>query len=33
MQSIILYEFGYNQNYYTYTLMLLIKIALCSKFH
>jgi len=28
----IIYKLGFNQNYYTFTLLLLIRIALCSKF-
>jgi len=32
MQTPIIYKLGFNQNYYTFTLMLLIKIVLCSKF-
>ena len=27
------YKLGFNQNYYTFTLMLLIKFVMCSKFH
>ena len=32
LQTLIIYKLGFNQNYYTFTLMLLIKIVLCSKF-
>ena len=32
MQTLIIYKLGFNQNYYTFTLMLLIKIVLCIKF-
>ena len=32
MQTLIIYKLGFNQNYYTFTLILLIKIVLCSKF-
>jgi hypothetical protein len=28
----MIYKLGFNQNYYTFTLMLLIKIVLCSEF-
>ena len=31
MQTLIIPEPGINQNYYTFTLMLLIKFVLCSK--
>jgi len=29
----IIYKLGFNQNYYTFALILLIKIILCSEFH
>ena len=32
METLILYRFAFNQNYYTFTLMLLINIVICSKF-
>ena len=32
MQTLIIYKLGFNQNYYTFTLILLIKIVLYSKF-
>jgi len=32
MQTLIFYQLGFNQNYYTFALILLIKIVLCSKF-
>ena len=32
MHTLIMYELGYNQNYYTSTLMLLIKFVMCSDF-
>jgi len=32
MQTLIIYKLGANQNYYTFTLILLIKIDMCSKF-
>jgi len=32
MQTLVIYKLGFNQNYYTFTLILLIKIVLCSKF-
>ena len=32
MQTLVIYEVGVNQNYYTFTLVLPIKIILCSKF-
>ena len=31
MQTLIIYKLGFNQNYHTFTLMLLIKIVLCSE--
>jgi len=30
MQTPIIYKLSFNQNYYTFTLMLLVKIVLCS---
>jgi len=33
MQILIIYKLGFNQNYYTFAWILLIKIVLCSKFH
>jgi len=30
--KIISYKLGLNQNYYTFTVILLIKIVVCSKF-
>ena len=32
MQTLIIYKLGFNENYYTFTFILLIKIVLCSKF-
>jgi len=32
MQTLIIYKLGFNQNYYTFTLIVLIKIVLGSKF-
>ena len=32
MQTLIIYNLGFNQNYHTFTLILLINIVLCSKF-
>ena len=32
MQTLIIYKLGFKQNYYTFTLILLIKIVLCSEF-
>jgi len=31
VQTLTIYKLGFNQNYYTFTLTLLIKIVLCSK--
>jgi len=31
-QTLIFYKLGFNQNYHTFTLMLLVKTVLCSKF-
>ena len=31
MQTLIIYERGYNQNYNTFALISLMKIVLCSK--
>ena len=31
--ALIRYKLGFNQNYYTFALILLAKIALCSKSH
>ena len=31
-KHLIIYKLGFNQNYYTFTLILLLKIILCSKF-
>ena len=31
-QILIIHKLGFNQNYYTFTLILLIKIVLISKF-
>ena len=33
VETLIIYKLGFNQNYYTFALILLIKIVLCSKFH
>ena len=33
METLIIYKLGFNQNYQTSVLILLINIALCSKFH
>ena len=32
LQTLMIYKLGFNQNYYTIALLLLIKIVLCSKF-
>ena len=32
MQTLIIDKLGFNQIYHTFTLILLIKIVLCSKF-
>ena len=32
VQTLIIYKLGFNQNYYTVALTLLIKIVLCGKF-
>jgi len=32
VQTLIIHKLGFNQNYYTFTLILLIKIVMCSKF-
>ena len=32
LQTLIIYKLGFNQNYFTFTQMLLIKIVLCSRF-
>ena len=31
LQALIIYKLGFNQNYHTFTLVLLMKIDLCSK--
>ena len=31
--TLIIHRLGFNQNYYTFSLILLIKIVLCCKFH
>jgi len=31
MQTLIIYKLGFNQNHYTFTFILLIRIVLCSK--
>ena len=33
LQTFVIYKLGYNQNYYTITLTLLIKIVLCNELH
>ena len=33
METFVIYKLGFNQNYYTFALILLTKIVLCSKFH
>ena len=33
MQTLIIHELGFNSNYYTFALILLIKIVMCSKSH
>jgi len=33
MQTLITYKRGFNQNYYTFTSIMLTKIVMCSKFH
>jgi len=32
VETLIIHKLGFNQNYYTFALILLIKIVLCSKF-
>ena len=32
VQTLIIHKLGFNQNFFTFTLILLIKIFLCSKF-
>jgi len=32
VQTLIFYKLGFNQNYYTFSSILLIKMVLCSKF-
>jgi len=32
MQTLTIYKLGFNQDYYTFTFISLIKIVLCSKF-
>ena len=32
MPTLMIYELGFNQDYYTFTLISLVKIILCSKF-
>jgi len=32
METLIIHKLGFNQNYYTFTLILRIKIFMCSKF-
>jgi len=33
LQTLEIDKLGFNENYYKFTLILLIKIVLCSKFH
>ena len=33
VETPMIYELGFNQNFYTLALILLIKIVMCSKFH
>ena len=33
VQRLVIQDLGVNPNYYTFTLILLIKIVLCSQFH
>jgi len=33
VKTLIIHKLGFNQNCYTFTFILLIKIVLCSKFH
>ena len=33
VETLIIYKLSFNQNHYTFALILLIKIVLCSKFH
>ena len=33
MQTLLIHKFGFNQHYYTFALISLMKIVLCSKFH
>ena len=32
MQTLMIYKLGFNQNYYTFTFLLLTKIVLCGEF-
>ena len=32
-ETLVIYKLGFNQNYCTFALILLIKIDTCSKFH
>ena len=32
LQTLVIYKLGFSQDYYIFTLILLIKIVLCSKF-
>jgi len=32
VETLIIYKLGFNQNYYTFALILLTKIVMCSKF-
>jgi len=33
VETLIIYKLGFKQNYYTFALILLIKIVLCSEFY
>ena len=33
MQTLIIYKLGFNENYYTFAVILHVKIVTCSKFH
>jgi len=33
VETLIIHKLGFNQNYYTFALISLIKIVLCSEFH
>jgi len=33
VETLVIYKLGFDPNYYTFALILLIKIVMCSKFH